>query len=131
MREIKEIEIIKLLNEISENHVVPKKVKYQNHIYTFDEERKTYYDEDDKQFFETYSFKILNDKVEIIEENDEWEEIHTIKFTRGEKFVIESRYSIKKAFNLVCDNQEKLIIVMNKIIKNQKYLKERLDKNEK
>ena len=111
----------------------PNKVKYENNIYEYDIATMDYFSENHEKSLLAYLFSDiihpLYATVEIIEENDEWEEIHTIKFNKGKKIAIEDRNSIKKVFKLLCDNQEKLIIVMNKIIKNQKYLKERLDKD--
>ncbi len=53
--------------------------------------------------------KILNSIVEIIsEENDEWEDIEEIRML----------------------DLDKTPIIINQLIKNQKYLKERLDKND-
>ena len=69
--ENKKMVIIDLLNKISKNEIVPKQIKYQNTIYTFDTTDNTYYDENDKTFFQTYNYKILNDTVEILPEKND------------------------------------------------------------
>ena len=108
--ENKEITIIKLLNEISNDKIVPKQIKYQNKIYTFNTIDKTYYDENNYDLFWDYNYLILNDTVEILpEENDEWKDIEDLD--------IEYSYAYKS-----------INIILNKIIKNQKYLKEKLER---
>ena len=115
-----EITVIKLLNKISKNEIVPKQIKYQNTIYIFDETDSTYYDENDKTFFQTYNYKILNDTVEILqEENDEWKVINNIDVLQD----ILSTNKIEVLIEKIGDIQIKI----NQLIKNQKYLKEKLE----
>ena len=103
------ITIIELLNKISKNEVVPKQIKYRNTIYTFKEEDKTYYDENYETLLSIFTFEILNDEVEILpEENDEWEDIETSNF--------DSDYPLSEIGKTV-----------NRLIKNQKYLKEKME----
>ena len=115
-----EITVIKLLNKISKNEIVPKQIKYQNTIYIFDETDSTYYDENDKTFFQTYNYKILNDTVEILqEENDEWKVINNID-------VLQDILSTNK-IEVLIENIGDIQIKINQLIKNQKYLKEKLE----
>ena len=114
-----EITVIKLLNKISKNKTVPKQIRYENTIYNFDSENKTYYDENYETLFSMYNFKILNEKVEILpEKNDEWEDIEEIDFL--DKF--------EDSYYDTC--LIKMGKICNQLIKNQKYLKEKLDKDE-
>ena len=118
--ENKKMVIIDLLNKISKNEIVPKQIKYQNTIYIFDETDSTYYDENDKTFFQTYNYKILNDTVEILqEENDEWKVINNID-------VLQDILSTNK-IEVLIENIGDIQIKINQLIKNQKYLKEKLE----
>lgn len=79
-------------------------------------------------FFKMYNFRILNDTVEIIsEENNEWEDIEEI----NRLFIMERYKGIpEKALDYNFTFLEKEI---KSLIKNQKFLKEKLEeiKNEK
>lgn len=46
-----EIIIIKLLDNISKNNVVPNQIKYRNTVYIFDKITKTYHDKNSNNFF--------------------------------------------------------------------------------
>lgn len=74
----KEIKIIDLLNMIAEGKEAPKKIKYDNTIYKYDEQydyqnklQINYYSIDKGgDFFNNVYCYSLNDEVEIIEENE-------------------------------------------------------------
>ena len=107
----KVITIIGLLNSIY-NNKAPKYIKYYDA--TFEFKNNNYYlkviDEVEHSIFDKLAkgYMTLNDTVEILpEENDEWEDIEEIEF-----------------------KPRKIQNTINKLIKNQKYLKERIDKNE-
>lgn len=68
------IKIIDLLNKIANGEEVPKKIMFDAWLYIYDEEEKTYYDEEDRTLWQSYNFKILTDEVEIIED-EEWRTI--------------------------------------------------------
>lgn len=64
------IKIIDLLVKIANREEMPKKIMYDDVIYTYDEYR-TYYDDKGNILWDDYNlynFLILNDEVEIIEE---------------------------------------------------------------
>lgn len=69
------ITIYELIGLIKDNKA-PKKIKYNNEIWKYDDELKTYdnddYDRDllEKLFYESYILDFINDEVEIIEENN-------------------------------------------------------------
>ena len=93
----------------------PKKIKWENNIYFFD--GQSYWDkEKENNLFQNitryYSdVTFLTEKVEILsEENNEWKYIKEID---------------------ICKKSEKFLATkINAIIQNQKYLKERIDKDE-
>ena len=104
------------MNKISKNETVPKQIKYDNTVYTFNEVEKTYYDDNDETLLSMYNFGILNDTVEIIlEENNKWEYIEKINFL--DKF--------EDSYYDTC--LIKMGKICNQLINNQKYLKEKLE----
>lgn len=82
------IKIIDLLNKIANDEEVPKKIMFDAWLYIYDEEEKTYYDEEDRTLWQSYNFKILTDEVEIIEEPKKIDKItvreKTLGFPSGE-----------------------------------------------
>ena len=96
----------------------PKKVKYENEIYEFNKGICNYFCEKIRRWLLDNCTTYLNEVVEILPDdtkNDEWEDIEepSMLYTGdNEDEIMRNRYIIKK------------------LIKNQKYLKERLDKNE-
>ena len=73
----KEITIIDLLNKIANNEVDIKKIKYDNQIFEYREDMLDYYCYDYDLNLMGYQ-KCLNDKVEIIEEDNKIKKIQTI-----------------------------------------------------
>ena len=59
------IKIIDLLNKLLNNEEVPKKIKYNNCEYRYDEVYREYLG-DDSLFFKPEILFILNDEVEIL-----------------------------------------------------------------
>ena len=70
------MKIIDLLNKIVNGEKVPKKIMFDTGFYIYDEEEKTYYDEEDRTLWQSYNFKILTDEVEIIEEDKKIEKLN-------------------------------------------------------
>ena len=70
---MKTIKIIDLLNKIANGEEVPKKIKYKNKVFIYDQQNKLYRNEEvssntlKHMFYLYYLEKILNDEVEIIE----------------------------------------------------------------
>lgn len=66
------IKVIDLLNKIASIDKPPKEIKWNNHIYIYDEQYDDYYEETTALFENEMSngmlFKSLNDEVEIIED---------------------------------------------------------------
>ena len=132
--EKKEITIIKLLNEISNDKIVPKQIKYQNKIYTFNTIDKTYYDENNYDLFWDYNYLILNDTVEILpEENDEWEDIKELIYVKDPDFSssVNVQEKIKQYFTYTYYRKWKNLKWKNKRYRRRiKYLENKIEKLE-
>ena len=126
----KTITLCELIGLITEGQA-PKKIKCDNKIYTFI--NRDYYHNGEwlstelSTLFEEFSIKeLLNKKmIEILpEENDEWEDIEEIKHN-GKRI-----YNPKtNTYNTLNTKEKNIFIpIINQLIKNQKYLKEKLDK---
>ena len=121
----KEITMYELIGLIK-NDKAPKKIKIDDDIWYFVKryDGNYYIDKEEYCFhccqlgFDYYiENNKLNDIVEILpEENDEWEDIEELCILKTHEYNTTT----------VQTNR----IVINKLIKNQKYLKERLDKDE-
>lgn len=77
----KEITIIEIINKIANREEVPQKIKYIDKIYIYTEENQDYLDTEDEFYLLGYTFSnlrkrdFINDKVEILEEDEDIEEI--------------------------------------------------------
>ena len=110
----KEITYYELMGLMKDGQA-PKKIKYDDNIFNFDFETNNYRDNEESFLFGDYIYGQLNlnDTVEILtEENDEWEDIEEID-NIGFMTIEDGFNFLKKTTNL--------------LIKNQKYLKEKLD----
>ncbi len=110
----KEITIYELMGLIKDGKA-PKKICYQGNYLEFDGEDYEYYEDadvtSDDSLVKYIAVGNLKDTVEILpEENDEWTDIEEYYPGDGMAFNI-STYEYK----------------INQLIKNQKYLKEKLD----
>jgi hypothetical protein len=83
---MKIIKIIDLLNKIANGEEVPKKIKYEGKIYIYYEAYAGYYEKDcegiyNKKFLtfrnEQY-YKVLNEELEILDEEDDFEGIEEV-----------------------------------------------------
>ncbi len=108
-----EITIYELFGLVKDNKA-PYEVIYQGTKYYIDKLENYYRAEDRTPLFERIfnnynDYDALQEKIEILsEENDEWEDIETLD--------TEYQYAYGS-----------INIVLNKLIKNQKYLKEKLE----
>ena len=126
------MKIIELLNKIANGEETPKKFRYDNNIFVYDEKDKDYiYSNGNISFFTDYFtyiyhledvLMILNDEVEIIEEEKEieFEDVKEL----GNNFTFENTNSelevrdfeksiISKKINSLIKNQKKIIDVIN------------------
>ena len=111
----------------------PKQVKWEDYIFEYNKEQNDYISIEyvrigEKGLLFSISrdllFERLNDTVEILpEENDEWEDIEELN----------NNFTFEDTICELTDNDYKISCLskkINKLIKNQKYLKERLDKDD-
>ena len=131
----KEITIYELIGLIKDGKA-PKKIKVDNEIYNFHKGMETSYILGDNEDIElNFNYYIENDllnkkDIEILpEENDEWEDIEEINIENdGHNDFIKNEYGTRCGLT----KHSKIIVEkVNQLIKNQKYLKERIDENEK
>lgn len=113
------MKLIDLLNKIVNEKEIPKKVKWNYHIYIYDERYDDYYEETSALFQNEMSdgmlLKSLNDEIEIIEEDKEIEElVPTIECYRDSlhQFPYEKKYYDNAKMG---DKLNELIREVNKI----------------
>ena len=110
----KEITIYELMGLIKDGKT-PKEIKYNNIICEF---KNGHYFKKRSNERIGFSFDSLNNTLEILPEENEWEDIEEISTSMPTKEKNEEgvRYFING-----------LIVKINQLIKNQKYLKEKLE----
>ena len=126
---MKVISIYELLGMVKDGKA-PKKIKYENReYYLYD--NKSYLSTDKTRFFDKIYFSDLNIEVEILDE-EEFIDIEEITLN-GEKLgygVLSKWLGSKQTENEVklCSSIECLGITLNLLIKNQKKIIERINK---
>lgn len=87
---MKVITVYELLGMIKDGNI-PKKVKWNYHIYIYDEQYDDYFEETTGLFQNEMDngmlFKCLNDEIEIIEEEKDIEEIKITKDDNSKRFI--------------------------------------------
>ncbi len=111
----------------------PKKIKIDNREYDYN--LGDYYSTKGVSLLNDYNLRlcnieeILEAKIEILpEENDEWEDIYTLSDIEEGHFMNRQNGMTKEDRRLLDSNFKTLGETINQLIKNQKYLKEKLDK---
>ena len=107
----KEIKMIELIDMYVEDVVQPKKVKFDGNVYIYNGNSVL------QQIINEYKGKIvflLNEKVEIIEEDKDIEEIEQIMTSKGTYTNFDVVY---KDMTKVYETVDEIIIKLNKIIK--------------
>ena len=107
----------------------PKNIKYNDEIFEYDK-RHNYISQDGNLLFGDYIYELyytpstLNKIVEILpEENNEWEDIEEIKHKGKQIHNTET-----KSYNTLNSKEKNIFIpIINQLIKNQKYLKEKIE----
>lgn len=89
---MKTIKIIDLLNKIANGKEVPKKIKYVNLIWKYDEETKDYINNNSLLFYEMNSIGLTEREVEILEEEKKIPEkldinLGMVNMTPTEKYI--------------------------------------------
>ena len=114
----KKIKIIDILCKINCNEEVPYKIKYVIDEYTYDYEIQDYYDKNYNYLFEELfvgydTSRVLETEVEILDEEDEFEDIEELNLDTDEllqKVVITAQdYVIEGKINELIKNQKKII----------------------
>lgn len=114
----KKIKIIDILCKINCNEEVPYKIKYVIDEYTYDYEIQDYYDKNYNYLFEELfvgydTSRVLETEVEILDEEDEFEDIEELNLDTDEllkKVVITAQdYVIEGKINQLIKNQKKII----------------------
>ena len=129
------INIYELIGLIKDNKA-PIQIQYDGYLWNFDKEDNDYYSSDiDDLLFDKYIknsiFEYLNDKVKILnEENDAWENVENIDNSSDDTLLTMECYTgiPEKAQDWNFNILKKKI---NQLIKNQKYLKKKMERNKK
>jgi hypothetical protein len=107
------MKLIDIFNKIANDEPVPKKVKFNDEIYTYKPEWKDYADEDEHYglFVDTISntyqiTKMLNEEIEIIEEDKKIEKLDCVNKKDGYSTI---------DFDMVQDKINELIDEVNKL----------------
>lgn len=123
----KEMTIIEIINKIANNEDIPKRIKYKDKIYIYNEPNQDYleYNKDDFDFL-GYAFcnwrtrDFINDKVEILEEDKDIEEIKiendnpTHFYIRDEKG---TKCGMTKHSKMIAEKVNEVIREVNKLRK--------------
>ena len=132
----KEITIYELIGLIKDGKA-PKKIKYYEATYELDDNNNYYlkgrYEIEYSMFYKlAKGYMFLNDTVEILsEENDEWKDICELLDDSRYNFSDRQNGMTQEDRRLLDSNFKTLGEIINQLIKNQKYLREKLDsKNE-
>ena len=113
----KTIKIIDLLNKIANGEEVPRLIRYMGDKYTYNSSvtfPHSYIGENNELF--TRGQIYLTDEVEILDEEDEFEDIEEIPFDNGMK-----TYDISTYHQI-----ERMTYAINDLIKNQKKIIDKL-----
>ena len=108
------MKVIDLINKINNNEEVPEKIKFDNTIFEFNEDKKEYIHKLDDWCSETLLFKAMNEntyfikdllkaEVEVIEEKKEIEKLEILESDRKVMavFVINNREKINELVRTV------------------------------
>lgn len=126
---MKTIKIIDLLNKIANGEEVPKKIKYEYTEYELSLSSKNYYRTDrSEDLLSIVSGDELNDIVEILDEEDEFEDIESFGVHYSWDYIdYKNIEELKKYINKDFQN---IFDTLDKLIKNQKKIIERLKDGE-
>ena len=127
------MKIIDLLVKISQGEKMPKKIKYEGYVWEYDKVAKDYYRNDiDEEYiylfqelFEKETGFFINNEVEIIEEDKEFEDIReirgeverdkTLSHDENQDSIVKNFNMLIKWVNLLVRNQKRIINEVNKL----------------
>lgn len=123
--------IIDLFVKIANKEKVPKEIKWRGNMYEYSPIAAQYYIKDKIHNVDNslraalYDFSDLNDEIEIIEEDKEFEDIReirgeverdkTISHDKSQDNIVENFNMLIKMVNSLVRNQKKLIAEVNKL----------------
>lgn len=127
------MKIIDSLVKISQGERMPKKIKYEGYVWKYDKVSKDYYRNDiDEEYIYLFQelFKketgfFINNEVEIIEEDKEFEDIReirgeverdkTLSHDENQDSIVKNFNMLIKWVNLLVRNQKRIINEVNKL----------------
>lgn len=127
------MKIIDSLVKISQGERMPKKIKYEGYVWKYDKVSKDYYRNDiDEEYiylfqelFEKETGFFINNEVEIIEEDKEFEDIReirgeverdkTLSHDENQDSIVKNFNMLIKWVNLLVRNQKRIINEVNKL----------------
>jgi hypothetical protein len=105
----KKIKIIDLLNKIANGEEVPNKIKFEHKIYKISSTFKNYYDDVNGDLLSIISGIELNDKAEILDKEDGFEDIND-EFKSGD--TVDVVFQLLDKIKPLIRNQKKIIEVL-------------------
>lgn len=126
------MKIIDLLVKISQGEKMPKKIKYEGYVWEYSTDAKDYYrDDTDEEYIYLFqdlfekAIYFLNNEVEIIEEDKEFEDIReirgeverdkTLSHDENQDSIVKNFNMLIKWVNLLVRNQKRIINEINKL----------------
>ena len=126
------MKIIDLLVKISQGEKMPKKIKYEGYVWKYSTDAKDYCrDDTDEEYIYLFqdlfekAIYFLNNEVEIIEEDKEFEDIReirgeverdkTLSHDENQDSIVKNFNMLIKWVNLLVRNQKRIINEINKL----------------
>ena len=110
------MKIIDLLNKIANNEELPKKIKWQGHIYEYSNFDRFYYKNSWSMYRDFYTEgNCLNDEVEIIEEPKKIEKWGEGALEEMEKCIDYTLEDLQKYIRILAETQNELIDEINNL----------------
>lgn len=122
---MKTIKIIDLLNKIANGEEVPKKIRYDYETYELTDTLLNYFGyENDNDLLSVISGDELNELVEILDEENEFEDIESFGVHYSWDYI--DYKNIEELKKYVNKDFQNIFDTLDKLIKNQKKIIERL-----
>lgn len=120
---MKTIKIIDLLKNYADGKEMPKKIKYKNNTWEYHKNLEDYIkaDKPNTLFTMYYINRILNDELEILDEEDEFEDISEFNY---QPLCLND--DLQQQIEVLSSNVVKSYAIIKQLIKNQKKVIEKL-----